>query len=295
MSSVTRLDAGSTDRSHGSPCCCWIGLRFALKLLTFLHCWSPETFSWQLRFCHDPTCSTQETTDLWKVSKGALWREEEGWSIQGCLGSASFRKKQTNSNVVHTGLNIWPSLWKYQHQQCHHHTMLLTAIIITIIVKDIFLLFPCSSADKQRTSYWSIMQIRCWSISIVLVMCRRDGRRPQNTSADEKPDQSTSRHLSVRATLDSVRSSVTVLHTTSDNINFSFHTWKDNQLFLSNWLFTFYTERPGVLFQASNIPFDFRLWSCAVFVGAIEFLNVYRRSLLWGWYKACEKKKTWQM
>lgn len=158
------------------------------------------------------------------------------------------RKKQTNSNVVHTGLNIWPSLWKYQHQQCHHHTMLLIAIIITItiIVKDIFLLFPCSSADTQRTTYWSIMQIRCWSISIVLVVCRRNRRRPQNTSADEKPDQSTSRRLSVRATLDSVRSSVTVLHTTSDDINFSFHTWKDNQLFLSNRLITFYTERPGV-------------------------------------------------
>lgn len=203
MSGVTHLDAGSTDRSHG---CCWIGLTFALKLLTFLHCWSPKTFSRQLRSCHDPTCSTQETADLRKVSKGALWGEE-GWRIQGCLGSASLKN---NSNIVHTGLNIWPSLWKYQHQQCHHHTMLLIAIIITIIVKDIFLLrstlFPCSSADTQRTIYWSIMQIRCWSVSIVLVMCRRDGVHPPNTCADEKPDQSTSRRLSVCATLDRVRS-----------------------------------------------------------------------------------------
>lgn len=45
MNSVTRLDAGSTDRSHGSPCCCRIGHLFALKLLTFLHCWSPEKHS----------------------------------------------------------------------------------------------------------------------------------------------------------------------------------------------------------------------------------------------------------
>ncbi len=240
MSSVAHLDAGITDRSHG---CCWIELTFALKLLTFLHCWSPETFSRQLRFCHDPTCLTQETADLQKLSKGALWGEE-GWSIQGCLGSASFKKKQ-KTNVVHTGLNIWPSLWKYQHQQCHHHPMLLIAIIIiTIIVKDIFLLrltlFPCSLADTQRTTYRSIMQIRCWSVSIVLVMCRRDGVRPLNTCADEKPDQSTSRRLSVCATLDRVRSSVTVLHTTSDEMNFSFHVWIDNWLFLSSWLFTFY-------------------------------------------------------
>lgn len=152
--------------------------------------------------------------------------------------------KTKNSNVVHTGLNIWPSLWKYQHQQCHHHTMLLITIIITIIVKDIFLLrltlFPCSLADTQRTTYRSIMQIRCWSVSIVLVMCRRDGVRPLNTCADEKPDQSTSRRLSVCATLDRVRSSVTVLHTTSDDMNFSFHVWIDNWLFLSSWLFTFY-------------------------------------------------------
>lgn len=53
--------------------------------------------------------------------------------------------------------------------------MLLIAIIITIIVKDIFLLglalFPRSSADTQRTIYRSIMQIRCWSVSIVLVKC----------------------------------------------------------------------------------------------------------------------------
>lgn len=236
-----------------------------------------------------------------RVSKGALWRKEEGWSIQGCLGSASFKK---NSNVVHTGLNIWPSLWKYQHQQCHRHTMLLIAIImiinITIIVKDTFLLglalFPCSSADTQRTTYWSIMQIRCWNISIVLIMCRQDGRRPLNTPADEKPDQSTSRRLSVRATLDPVRSSVTVLHTTWDKMNFSFHTWKDNWLFLSSWLFTFYTERPGVSFQASNIPFDFRLWSCAVFVGVIRVPECLQEvSALRMMQSLWKKKKTRQM
>lgn len=92
-------------------------------------------------------------------------------------------------------------------------------------------------------------------------MCGRGGRCPLNTCADEKPDQSTSRRLSVRATLDRVRSFVTVLHIISDDINLSFHIWKDNWLFLSSWLFTFYTERPGLCFQASNMAFYFSLQS----------------------------------
>lgn len=128
-------------------------------------------------------------------------------------------------------------------------------------------------------------------------MCGRGGRCPLNTCADEKPDQSTSRRLSVRATLDRVRSFVTVLHIISDDINLSFHIWKDNWLFLSSWLFTFYTERPGVWFQASNMAFYFSLQSNPVLFYFFFFWLwmsswMFTGGLCSEWCKACKKNKT---